>query len=41
MSFLFVPLANMGTGSVRNEEMGNATGIFNLLRNIGGSVGIA
>ena len=41
MSFLFVPIGNMGTGTVRNEEMGNATGIFNLLRNIGGSVGIA
>jgi DHA2 family multidrug resistance protein len=41
MSFLFVPLGNMGTGTVPNPEMGNATGIFNLLRNIGGSVGIA
>ena len=41
MSFLFVPLGNLGTGALRNEEMGNATGIFNLLRNIGGSVGIA
>ena len=41
MSFLFVPIGNLGTGTLRNEEMGNATGIFNLLRNIGGSVGIA
>ena len=41
MSFLFVPLGNMGTSTLKNEEMGNATGIFNLLRNIGGSVGIA
>jgi DHA2 family multidrug resistance protein len=41
MSFLFVPIGNMGTASVSNQEMGNATGIFNLLRNIGGSVGIA
>ena len=41
MSFLFVPISNMGTSTLRNEEMGNATGIFNLLRNIGGSVGIA
>ena len=41
MSFLFVPIGNMGTGMLRNEEMGNATGIFNLLRNIGGSVGIS
>jgi DHA2 family multidrug resistance protein len=41
ISFLFVPIANMGTATLRNEEIGNATGIFNLLRNIGGSVGIA
>ncbi len=41
MSFLFVPLGNMGTGTLRNEEIGNATGIFNLLRNLGGSVGIS
>ncbi|HEY2861653.1 MAG TPA: DHA2 family efflux MFS transporter permease subunit [Terracidiphilus sp.] len=41
MSFLFVPIGNMGTNSVSNVEMGNATGIFNLLRNIGGSIGIA
>ena len=26
---------------ISNEEMGNATSIFNLLRNIGGSMGIA
>ncbi len=30
MSFLFVPIGNMGTGFLRNEEIGNATGIFNL-----------
>jgi DHA2 family multidrug resistance protein len=41
ISFLFVPIGNMGTATLRNEEMGNATGIFNLLRNIGGSVGIS
>ncbi len=41
MSFLFVPLGNMGTATVANPQIGNATGIFNLLRNIGGSVGIS
>jgi DHA2 family multidrug resistance protein len=41
MSFLFVPIGNLGTATIPNPEMGNATGIFNLLRNIGGSVGIA
>ncbi len=41
ISFLFVPIGNMGTSTVPNVEMGNATGIFNLLRNIGGSIGIS
>jgi MFS transporter, DHA2 family, multidrug resistance protein len=41
ISFLFVPIGNMGTATLPNEEIGNATGIFNLLRNIGGSVGIS
>ena len=31
----------MTTRTIPNEEMGNATGLFNMLRNIGGSVGIA
>ncbi len=41
LSFVFVPLANMTTATLSNQEMGNATGLFNMLRNIGGSVGIA
>ena len=41
LSFVFVPISSMATATVRNEEMGNATGIFNLLRNIGGSIGIS
>ncbi len=41
LSFLFVPIGYMTTATVSNEQMGNATGIFNLLRNIGGSVGIS
>jgi DHA2 family multidrug resistance protein len=41
MSFIFVPIGNMSTATLPNPEIGNATGIFNLLRNIGGSVGIA
>jgi DHA2 family multidrug resistance protein len=28
-------------GLLRNEEMGNASGIFNLMRNLGGSIGIS
>jgi DHA2 family multidrug resistance protein len=41
LSFVFVPLATMATSTISKEEMGNATGLFNMLRNIGGSIGIA
>lgn len=41
LSFVFVPLATMTTVTISNQDMGNATGLFNMLRNIGGSVGIA
>jgi len=39
--FVFVPLTTMAMGRLRKDQMGNAAGIFNLMRNIGGSVGIA
>ena len=39
--FVFVPLITMAMSRLRKEEMGNASGIFNLMRNIGGSIGIA
>jgi DHA2 family multidrug resistance protein len=39
--FIFVPLTTVGLGTLRNDQMGNAAGIQNLLRNIGGSVGIS
>ncbi len=38
---VFVPLATTSMGTVRNEMMGNASGLYNLLRNVGGSVGIS
>jgi DHA2 family multidrug resistance protein len=41
MGFVFVPLTVLATGTLTNEQIGNATGIFNLMRNLGGSVGIA
>jgi MFS transporter, DHA2 family, multidrug resistance protein len=41
LSFVFVPLATLATSTISRNEMGNATGLFNMLRNIGGSVGIA
>jgi DHA2 family multidrug resistance protein len=41
LAMIFVPLTTVTLSTIPKEEMGNATGIFNLLRNIGGSVGIA
>jgi DHA2 family multidrug resistance protein len=41
LAMIFVPLTTVTLSSIAREEMGNATGIFNLLRNVGGSVGIA
>lgn len=41
ISFIFVPLTTSTMGHLRQEQLGNATGIFNLMRNLGGSFGIA
>jgi MFS transporter, DHA2 family, multidrug resistance protein len=41
MGMVFIPLTSMAFSTVKKEEMGNATSIYNLLRNIAGSVGIA
>jgi DHA2 family multidrug resistance protein len=41
ISFIFVPLTTSTMGYLRQHQMGNATGIFNLMRNLGGSFGIA
>jgi DHA2 family multidrug resistance protein len=38
---VFVPLASTSMAGLPNQEIGNAAGIFNLMRNIGGSVGIS
>ncbi len=41
LSMIFVPLSAVAMGMLPREEMGNASGIFNLMRNIGGSAGIS
>lgn len=41
MGFLFVPLTAIAFAGLKPEQMGQATGLFNLLRNEGGSIGIA
>jgi MFS transporter, DHA2 family, multidrug resistance protein len=40
-ALLFIPLTTTTMDTIPNHAMGNATSIFNLLRNIGGGVGIA
>jgi DHA2 family multidrug resistance protein len=41
MGFLFIPLTTLTMSGIRKEEMANASGIYNLLRNLGGSFGVA
>jgi MFS transporter, DHA2 family, multidrug resistance protein len=41
MGLLFVPLSTLSMGMIPKEKMGNATSLFSLMRNLGGSVGIA
>ncbi len=38
---VFVPLSTTTMSFLKNEEIGNASGLYNLLRNIGGSIGIS
>jgi DHA2 family multidrug resistance protein len=41
MGLVFVPLMVLTMAFIPKEKMGNATGLFNMLRNIGGGVGIS
>ena len=41
MGFLMVPLMTASLADVPNEQMGNASGVNNLARSIGGSMGIS
>jgi DHA2 family multidrug resistance protein len=41
LAALFVPLTTISMDAIPREQMGNATSLFNLMRNVGGSVGIA
>jgi DHA2 family multidrug resistance protein len=38
---IFIPMTTLSLGAVSKEEMGTASGLFNMVRTIGGSVGIA
>lgn len=41
MGFLFIPLMTLTLSTIPKERMANATSIFNLVRNLGGSLGVA
>ena len=41
LSLIFVPLTTIAMDPIPRERMGNATSLFSLMRNLGGSVGIA
>jgi DHA2 family multidrug resistance protein len=41
ISFIFVPLTTATMSQLRQQEIGSATGLYNLMLNIGGSIGIA
>jgi DHA2 family multidrug resistance protein len=41
LGLIFVPLTTVTNDPIPRERMGNATSIFNLMRNIGASIGIA
>lgn len=41
LGFVFVPLTTVTMDPIPKESMGNATSLFNLVRNLGGSIGIS
>ena len=41
LSFVFVPISTASYGTLDNTQIGNASGLFNLMRNVGGSIGIS
>ena len=41
LGLIFVPLTTVTNDPVPKERMGNATSIFNLMRNVGASIGIS
>ncbi len=41
VGFIFVPLSTLTLATIRREKLVNATAVYGMMRNIGGSVGIA
>jgi MFS transporter, DHA2 family, multidrug resistance protein len=40
-ALVFAPLSAVATASIETENAGSASGLFNMMRNLGGAVGIA
>ena len=41
LMFCFMPINDLALGTIPKEEVGNASGLYNLTRNLGGAVGLA
>ena len=41
LSFVFVPISTAAYGTLDVQQIGNGSGLFNLMRNVGGSIGIS
>jgi DHA2 family multidrug resistance protein len=41
LGMVFVPLSVTSLGDLKPEQVGNGSGLYNLMRNIGGSIGIS
>ncbi len=41
VSMLFIPLTTVSVSTLRQDQIGNATSIYNLVRNLGGAIGIS
>lgn len=41
LMFCFIPVNNIALGTMRKDEVQNASGLYNLTRNLGGAIGLA
>jgi DHA2 family multidrug resistance protein len=41
MPLVIVPLTSLATGHIRQQQSGSASALYNMFRNLGGSIGIA
>jgi MFS transporter, DHA2 family, multidrug resistance protein len=41
MGFIFIPLTIVSFGTLKNEQLANATGLQSLMKNIGGGIGVS